>query len=69
VSISFHFSITRLSCLIFAVSTQTALSLPPELPPILEAALKPYFTSVEVGLAVPYTAFVPYLIERCGSTE
>lgn len=35
----------------------------------MEAALKPYFASVEVGLAVPYTAFVPYFMEGCGETE
>lgn len=56
-------------CLIFAVSTQTALTLPLELPPDLEAALKPYFASVEVGLAFPYTAFVPYFMEVCGETD
>jgi hypothetical protein len=35
----------------------------------LEAALKPYFTYVEVGLAVPYTAFVPYFKEGCAEIE
>jgi len=28
-------------------STQTVLTLPPELPPVLESALKPYFTFAE----------------------
>jgi hypothetical protein len=54
--------------LIFAVSTQTALTLPLELPPDLEAALKPYFASTEVGFDVPYIAFVPYFVEGCGET-
>jgi hypothetical protein len=55
--------------LIFAVSTQTALTLPLELPPDLEAALKPYFALIEVRLLVPHIALVLYFLKGCGDTK